>query len=459
MKKFNNNKGFSLVELIASVFILAIVVVPLLHAFTLSTRTVNRSRSLGESTAAAQNVQEAIEAFSIDEIKGSDARFLGMLKADNYEIRPNGEVWITGVPTGTGKCDATVTFDGSSGLVQNINSKEISKYSKLNASFAQPLDRNPDVISSNTYKAINSDSSDKERRRVIYIDISSHEDEDTGEIKVNTTVTFQYHYKESCRYYNNILNGVTDTCYFQQYELDEATISSYDEDFTFRLLYYPFFEYRGTSRPYDTVFLITDVGNDRGIGSQLKVNLVLVKMYPMIENDDGWKTITQLESSTLRVPGTDYNNDGVDETSFLTADQNYHLDVYEVHPRSYESLEYHMDSAGNWINSVFTNAGFRIYSDSNEEMNRCINLQIMRWMNFKTVDGVNIPTMISRCRLQRNDKSSEYKNSLVNKEQDDRIFSVTINVYNEGTIESGALEGNEEDRPNPVYSMHTCKLN
>ena len=69
MKHLNkNNKGFSLVELLISVAILAVVALPLLQVFTLSAKLTGKARASGEATAAAQNIQETIEARGVANI-------------------------------------------------------------------------------------------------------------------------------------------------------------------------------------------------------------------------------------------------------------------------------------------------------------------------------------------------------------------------------------------------------
>ncbi|MCI5855813.1 MAG: prepilin-type N-terminal cleavage/methylation domain-containing protein [Agathobacter sp.] len=67
-KKKHNNSGFSLVELIVTITILAIVVFPLLNAFVLSARTNAKAKERLRLTSIAENMMEGIEKMSLEEL-------------------------------------------------------------------------------------------------------------------------------------------------------------------------------------------------------------------------------------------------------------------------------------------------------------------------------------------------------------------------------------------------------
>ena len=62
------NKGFTLVEVLIAITILAIIVTPLLHAFVTSSRTNAKAKQLMKATTLAQNVMEETKANSLEEI-------------------------------------------------------------------------------------------------------------------------------------------------------------------------------------------------------------------------------------------------------------------------------------------------------------------------------------------------------------------------------------------------------
>lgn len=68
-RKVNKDAGFSLVELLIAVVILAIIVIPLMNLFVSSNRINIRSRKTLRATTAAQDIMEGLKAYNIEEIK------------------------------------------------------------------------------------------------------------------------------------------------------------------------------------------------------------------------------------------------------------------------------------------------------------------------------------------------------------------------------------------------------
>ena len=68
-RKLNKDAGFSLVELLIAVVILAIIVIPLMNLFVSSNRINIKSRKTLRATTAAQDIMEGLKAYNIKEIK------------------------------------------------------------------------------------------------------------------------------------------------------------------------------------------------------------------------------------------------------------------------------------------------------------------------------------------------------------------------------------------------------
>ena len=64
-----NNAGLSLVELLISVTILAVIVIPLLHMFVTSSNINVKSRKTLRATTVAQDIMEGLKAYDIEELK------------------------------------------------------------------------------------------------------------------------------------------------------------------------------------------------------------------------------------------------------------------------------------------------------------------------------------------------------------------------------------------------------
>lgn len=72
-RKLNRDAGFSLLELLIAVVILAIIVIPLLNLFLSSNRLNIKSRQTLRATTAAQDIMEGLKAYNIEELKAQFA--------------------------------------------------------------------------------------------------------------------------------------------------------------------------------------------------------------------------------------------------------------------------------------------------------------------------------------------------------------------------------------------------
>lgn len=68
-RKLNKDAGFSLLELLIAVVILAIIVIPLLNLFLSSNRLNIKSRQTLRATTLAQDIMEGLKAYDIEELK------------------------------------------------------------------------------------------------------------------------------------------------------------------------------------------------------------------------------------------------------------------------------------------------------------------------------------------------------------------------------------------------------
>lgn len=69
IRKQNNDKGFSLVELIIVVSILAIAAIPLMRSMAMATRVNAKAQSMQNATSLAESIMEEIKSSSIEELK------------------------------------------------------------------------------------------------------------------------------------------------------------------------------------------------------------------------------------------------------------------------------------------------------------------------------------------------------------------------------------------------------
>ena len=89
-KRYNNNDGFTLVEILVAVAIVAIIVAPILKGITTSMKVNNKSDKIMNQTAVAQSVMEAISNESFEsvarELDNSNTNDLTVLPKGMYEV-------------------------------------------------------------------------------------------------------------------------------------------------------------------------------------------------------------------------------------------------------------------------------------------------------------------------------------------------------------------------------------
>ena len=87
-KQNSDNAGFTFIELIIAVVILALAISPILHAFINSANINGRSRQVLRATTAGQNLMEEIKAGTMDELIGasSEAVEIQVVNEHNYKL-------------------------------------------------------------------------------------------------------------------------------------------------------------------------------------------------------------------------------------------------------------------------------------------------------------------------------------------------------------------------------------
>lgn len=125
-RKQNKDAGFSLLELLIAVVILAIIVIPLLNLFLSSNKLNIRSRQTLRATTAAQDIMEGLKAYNLEEIKTQfkdpasgfyviDSRLIkgGVKEEDTLEVAPGLYVFSMKELNMQGsKFDAKIEVDG-----------------------------------------------------------------------------------------------------------------------------------------------------------------------------------------------------------------------------------------------------------------------------------------------------------------------------------------------------------
>lgn len=286
MKQHNplrNSEGFSLVELLVSVAILGIIVLPLLGMFVTGTKTASKSRVTGEETLAAQNVAEAVQATDLGNL-GS----LGTVTVTNdaYNLPCKYQIQMTGV--GNGKYNAQVTLTGDDQQGNTV-------YTPMDAVFSQEsggLD--PDTTAQAQFQleasALSANALAYDTTRAI-------------DITINEKSGGSYEY--SCKYtYNDNAsytdaNGITQSAalaavsYTYVFYDGTNTLGSSGKLASLYFFYNPF----PSGTPYDDTITITRNTPNSPPGTTTPMSVFLVKQNTP-DNDPNYSLLVQLKGDT-----------------------------------------------------------------------------------------------------------------------------------------------------------------
>lgn len=207
-----DNRGMTLVEIIVAIVILAIVLVPLLHAFVTGANTERKSRQYGEATTAAQNLIESIESMTMGQvlngssIDGSSPTFYKKDWQTEYDINslvpdkksaPGSRLYYMKLSdlsySGSSTAyDARVTLSADDSSASSINSTGLIKSNAVDAAVnISGLDEQvfADLIAKNTGITVTDDKAKAMLSRNINIVVSGP----TGSAKYAIEVTVTYH--------------------------------------------------------------------------------------------------------------------------------------------------------------------------------------------------------------------------------------------------------------------------
>ena len=437
--KKKDNKGFSLVELIIAVAVLAVVVIPLLQAFTTSANLTSRSRKAGEATAAAQNIQEVIQARTVSQMRKHDdaghmdsdliLQMLGVSKEDT-QVADNGDVIIQNIRAGSKEFDAKVEFSAGSdesSAAYSINGKDIAQYTDMTGTFSQSYasNQNPDMMSASDFPIVCKDTLKKlaqdngldsvtydKRQRTIVINVESLENPDGG-FDVDVIVTFKYKFHVLNKWYSK-----DDKKREMEYSFsifpESYHIASFDKEVACYLMYYPFYE---NLEDTETINIYVDYNNSE---SDLKFKLFLVKQIPMVLGDDG--KFVSADTVATKWNEVKYN------------DSQYKLIINEYH-NSRLNLDTQADGTlAENMRNVYTNANRRFGSSADTQISS-FTYKIKKpsaggWFYFS--------------------KQSDERNQLVKTEKEDRFYNVVIYIYDKGTV--------NQEGASPIHTLEASKL-
>ncbi len=213
-----NQKGFSLVEVIIAMVVLAIIAVPICHAFVTAAKTNAKARKQASANAVAENVMEGINAYTYEELVRQFAEvpvgeFLISENCDaksvvsgwtNPEGTMAGDVMvyqICGVEEDVYTFDIKVTVDASAyiagvGEEAAANDQELAVITNYNPEkdymFAQEKEDEILVYQALAARSGTHSASEFEGKVKRTIHIVIEEEEEPDSVYVTNTVTYEY---------------------------------------------------------------------------------------------------------------------------------------------------------------------------------------------------------------------------------------------------------------------------
>jgi prepilin-type N-terminal cleavage/methylation domain-containing protein len=273
IKNLKRNQGFTLIELMVSVAIFALICSPLIHSYLSAQSTSRRSHFLGDATLASSNIIETIKAVGAEAVIFNPSE-LGT--ATDCDCVPQVHSFhLMSYPAGMSAFDVAVTLDSDEFDV--INSVSITDYSPMDGIFAQSQGvDNPDVMAEiylenlANISGINFVSEDV--RRVIRAEVS----ENNNEVKIHAIYTYSFDVFEFVQEYEFFRERLCD---------DTCTRCVKCVSKSIYICYQPF--YRGID--------IIEIDNTAG----MNLTVFVVKQFPDFSKEAGYSAIIkQYEQDT-----------------------------------------------------------------------------------------------------------------------------------------------------------------
>lgn len=184
--KRENNDGFSLVEVLVSVAIIAVVLLPLVAGFSNTSTSTRKLKTIQKGTTLAQNVMEKVKEDDMDDIK---YQFFSSKGLTGYTVESSYESNPTNPGTALGSSDASC-FINDAGNVSYRNRKD-GKYSFVYQGVADGSDKYDVVVSMDASSYYSNDPSVKDFNDVSLGSISGLDAKRTAVISTTSEIKAQ----------------------------------------------------------------------------------------------------------------------------------------------------------------------------------------------------------------------------------------------------------------------------
>lgn len=455
-----DRRGFSLVELLIAIVILALIVTPLVNMFIFSGKLQLKSHQKGKQTLCAQGVMETVQSMKSDDLfmkeimknKNSDistgaaTKFNSTLKNafssgdTSFTSEGNGKLVlnIPDIKEGSQAFDAQVTLDPNGPDLKDVNDKYLTaKTNFQNVINMEAVDKDYDKLPEEVI--VNNGGSITKRARTIVLDFTENEHDSATNLPKTFTpnlhIYYSFEYKQGSDLYvvdsvkrqkieykdgdksQAIRTEVLDNNYLETNSL-VANLSSkqidYDPNDPF-YLYVLFPPYYDGTPGFGTYSRMKKNDTDPSTTARRPP----VKDLLIVDNSYNMKgTVTFVKQRTVK-----------DYTKLKENENKYSADIFL----------YEKKTSGTTVTS----------SDYNMSVNTNINRDITQ----KSSDSSSL--LHGTFQVMKYDQYNTYfsedmsKSSIVRTVDSDRIFDVTVKIYKKNADKSTA---------DPLYTLNGMRL-
>ncbi|MBO4894977.1 MAG: type II secretion system protein [Clostridia bacterium] len=487
-KKFHSgNKGFSLVELLVAIVILGIASSAVIHAFVTASRITSQAKAFGEATGAADNIAEAVDAFSKDGfLSGAFADMLGVsVEEESNQVfkQDDSTLAIKNLTSGNAEYDAVVTYsegdpDGELESddygIYELNNYEIAQYTAMDGSFTQSWQdaQNPDyladvafwdeALSNHASQIVDSVPKYRAKNRLISVNVYT---DSTNKIYMDVIYNYTYVYN-----YNEYVQGVpTGTVLTGTYvytwqsavTFNQGDPSKYDPsegnaEPTVFIMYYPDYaaklyssferksfyeiddERTNMTDSYYDLADYSDINYNTSYGNYKGKDLIVINNLGNVPTK--FFIVKQRKVDAAGIP---CSNSAIQMVPHPTTGGTMPGETATSRACIVERLTDTALLTNKKANMVYTNAGVNLIND--ELFNNFTGYKIV---------GASGTTITAYKNTQG--EIDYLKKDLVSTGTDPRYFKVTVDVYPAGSVDTAQVAGGPENPDEEVlYSIST----
>jgi prepilin-type N-terminal cleavage/methylation domain-containing protein len=458
-----DRRGFSLVELLIAIVILALIVTPLVNMFIFSGKLQLKSHQKGKQTLCAQGVMETVQSMKSDDLfmkeimkhKNSDistgtaTKFNSTLKnafsSGDTSFTSDGKgklvLNIPDIKEGSQAFDAEVTLDPNGSDLKDGSSKINDKYLTAKTNFQnvinmEAVDKDYDKLPEEVI--VNNGGTITKRARVIVLDFTVNDLDSTTKLPKTFTpklhIYYSFEYKQGSDLY--VVDSVKrQQIVYKDGDKSQATVTDLNEN------------------DLETNYLVANLSSKQIDYDPNDPFYLYVLFPPYYNGTPGLGTYPRMKKNDTD-PGTTAKRPAVNDLLIVDNSQNMKGTVTFVKQRTDK------DDKTQKLKELGYSADIFLYEKktsgttvTSSDYNMSINTNINRDLTQKSSDSSSL--LHGTFQVMKYDQYNTYfsedmsKSSIVRTVDSDRIFDVTVKIYKKNADKSTAK---------PLYTLNGMRL-